>query len=555
MSARGLNLLVFRDGRRQVSGASLKSALLAQIQGFSGTSPVEVPVEVMIGALLRAGELECAVADTTDCALPFVDLTDALAQVMLGGPFSENFQNIKEAMATAPTPEKMTVSTPEGFAYYALQPTAYARVLDKLPALPERVVVIGIRSIGTTLSAVTAAAARIRGSQAVRFTVRPGGHPYQRRSEFTADQQKVVQHGISGAAGFLIVDEGPGLSGSSFLSVAEALEEAGVTRERITLLSAHEPNPEALCAADAAQRWRRFHCVPAVSEPSWPDDKRIFVGGGQWRSRLFADESLWPAAWSSMERVKYLAAEGEELRLFKFAGLGHHGDGLLEREQCLAAAGFAPMPRREENGFVSYPWLSGRPGSAKDLSHSVITNLAEYCAFRANVFSVSNVDLHPLQEMAEHNLSELGFDLRVSLKLKRPVFADSQMQPHEWIITRDGKLSKTDSGSHGDDHFYPGPADIAWDLAGAIVEWQMNAEQSAEFLDLYRRAGGDDATDRIGDYIRAYAAFRCAYCKMAANAMQGTAEQARLEQAASVYAALLETPEHAAQSLPATLAS
>src|SRR5262249_13882356 len=150
------------------------------------------------------------------------------------------------------------------------------------------------------------------------------------------------------------------------------------------------------------------------------------------------------------------------------------------------AAGFAPMPRREENGFVSYAWLKGRPMVASDLRHEIISRLAEYCAFRANAFSVSNVDLRPLQAMAEHNLSELGFDLSVSLKLERPVIVDSRMQPHEWIITGDGKLIKTDSGSHGDDHFYPGPTDIAWDLAGAIVEWQMNAEQSMEFLDLYR---------------------------------------------------------------------
>jgi hypothetical protein len=113
------------------------------------------------------------------------------------------------------------------------------------------------------------------------------------------------------------------------------------------------------------------------------------------------------------------------------------------------------------------------------------------------------------------------------------------MQPHEWLLSTEGKLLKTDSGSHGDDHFFPGPTDIAWDLAGAIVEWQMKEEQIAEFLDTYHRASGDDARVRIDDFIRAYAAFRSAYCLMAANAMSGSDEQTRLQRAANGYRAVL----------------
>src|SRR5262249_42032584 len=127
--------------------------------------------------------------------------------------------------------------------------------------------------------------------------------------------------------------------------------------------------------------------------------------------------------------------------------------------------------------------------------------------------------------------------LTVSLRLERPVVADGRIQPHEWIVSGDRGLLKTDSGSHGDDHFYPGPTDIAWDLAGAIVEWRMNAAQSAEFLDTYRRASGDDATQRIDDFIRAYAVFRCAYCLMAANAMSGSFEETGLRRAAVEYRA------------------
>ena len=53
----------------------------------------------------------------------------------------------------------------------------------------------------------------------------------------------------------LIADEGPGLSGSSFLAVADALADAGVAREHIVVLPSHDPDPSRLCAPDAARRW------------------------------------------------------------------------------------------------------------------------------------------------------------------------------------------------------------------------------------------------------------------------------------------------------------
>jgi hypothetical protein len=72
-----------------------------------------------------------------------------------------------------------------------------------------------------------------------------------------------------------------------------------------------------------------------------------------------------------------------------------------------------------------------------------------------------------------------------------------------------------------------------------MVEWRMNEEQAGAFLDLYRRASGDDASRRIDGFVTAYTVFRCAYSMMAANAMHGTEEQLRLERAADGYRALL----------------
>ncbi|MGB8130137.1 MAG: hypothetical protein WCG81_10125 [Candidatus Angelobacter sp.] len=534
----GLNLLVFRGDQRRASGQELKAALTARIEQLCGFGLQRK----LLGALLLAGELECGVADCDSKSARSCELvTDQIADALLAGeraarfrPEFSQFHSLLDAARDLPVVEQLSISAPEGFAYYALHPLAYADVVQRIPEC-DHLLVVGIRSIGTTLSAVAAAAARARGIQAERITVRPQGHPYNRTAEFTAKQMAAVQIAVSSGASFAVVDEGPGLSGSSFIAVAEALERAGAPVEKITLISSHAPNLDTLCAEDAGRRWRRFSCTPVAAEGRRPTKAAKFIAGGQWRNQVFASESEWPAAWTSFERLKYLSTEQQdERRLFKFAGLGHYGDAVFDRERKIAAAGFGLIPREESDGFISCSWIDGRPLAAADLSSRILARLAEYCAFRLQAFAAELSDIGALQQMAEHNLRELELDLAVELCLQRPVIADGRMQPHEWLLSTEGKLLKTDSASHGDDHFFPGPTDIAWDLAGAIVEWQMNEQEAAEFLNLYCLASGDDATARIDGFIKAYTVFRLAYCLMAANAMNGD-EQLRLQSAASFY--------------------
>jgi len=372
--------------------------------------------------------------------------------------------------------------------------------------------------------------------------VRPTGNPYNRETRLSEEQLGLVRRLAAGHASFFVVDEGPGLSGSSFLSAAEVLREAGVPPPRICLICSHQPDFDSLCADDAPNRARRFRWVAVDNKPRHPAESELFIGGGQWRAHMFPEERAWPESWVSFERLKYLsAAESPERRFYKFAGLGQYGESVFERERLVTDAAFGPTPRVESLGFVSYPFLFGRPMHPGDLSLPVLMRLAEYCAFRARAFQCDRENPDALEQMAEHNLGQLGCKGLVPLKVEHPVVADGRMQPHEWVATTGGRLLKTDSGSHGDDHFFPGVTDIAWDLAGAIVEWRMNAAQRKMLLGTYRRLTGDDSRHRIVDFITAYTAFRCAYCLMAANAMQGSVEQPRLEQAAAEYRDALST--------------
>ncbi|MGE5323085.1 MAG: hypothetical protein ACM3SW_09500 [Actinomycetota bacterium] len=538
MAAGALNLWVFRDERRCVSGPGLRKKLAAGLDAL----PERPSEEALLRLLLRAGELECGVADSGSSPEPLHQLADALADSFVGCENSGSRQAWRELLANTDVPDTLHVSVPEGFAYYALHPRAYADVLPLLPLMAPNVVVVGIRSIGTTLSAVVGAALRKTGRKAVRFTVRPAGHPYNRETSLRPQQQEVVHAGLACGADFLVVDEGPGLSGSSFLSAGEALLAEGVPAENMRMICGRQPDFASFRTLDGPKRAGRFHWIAVDSNQYHPRNGKVLAGAGEWRRLHFADEDSWPPSWTWFERSKYISAEADkQRRLYKFLGLGHYGDEVFAREQEIAAAGFAAPLRREANGFASCDWLRGRPMRPSDLNEDSIRRLASYCAFRACSFAAESSDLKSLQQMADYNLQQLSLPLSPNLCLERPVIADGRMQPHEWILMPDGEMLKTDSGTHGDDHFFPGPTDIAWDLAGAIVEWRMDELQREAFLESYTRFSGDHSRERIGDYVPAYCVFCAAYCLMAANALHGSQEQRILEREADYYKMALVT--------------
>src|SRR5712671_285525 len=83
----GLNLLVFRAGRRRVSGQKLKTALIGRLQRLDA----ERTYEAVLDALLLAGELECGVADVDakaacSCELLNDQIADILLRVATGTP-------------------------------------------------------------------------------------------------------------------------------------------------------------------------------------------------------------------------------------------------------------------------------------------------------------------------------------------------------------------------------------------------------------------------------------------------------------------------------------
>jgi len=547
------NMWVFRDGRSRVAGRSVLQGLASALRGL-GISPGR---DALTNALLRAGELECALADAASPqAARLAGLTDQVAAALLDGELSHPVSPAGETRVGHPSgaaqewaraleeievPDWLDLPTSEGFAYYALHPLDFAELSQQAPLAGAQAAVVGIRSIGATLSAVVTAALARRGLRARRITARPTGHPFDRRCEFNSEQLSWIDRQRAHNADFLVVDEGPGISGSSFLSVGDALLRAGVERRRITFLCSRHADPDLLVAREAGVRWRAFRCLYSGPTAYVPPEAKIYVGGGAWRRYFYGAEAQWPASWVQMERLKFLSADGA--RLYKFEGLGRFGVETAERARRLAGGGFGPRLEQLACGFAEYPVLRGRPMSEADVSPAVLERLADYCVFRAAEFAAPAAPGPELEQMLRFNVGEefgVQPDAGTSaLAVARPIVADGRMLPQEWLATAEGVL-KSDGVSHGDDHFFPGVTDIAWDLAGAMVEWEMTRDAGQYFLERYGRRSGDDPRPRLPAYLLAYSTFRMAYCAMAAFAVRGSEEEPRLRRAWRRYRAHVE---------------
>lgn len=524
------DLWIFREGKQTLSAQKMVADLLSRLTNSASSSN-------LIDALIGAGELEAALEDAgSRSAILAARLTNAIASVVCGN--ARNALGMAaDILGSLEVPDRVSVSPPEGFTYYALHPTDFVGIASQLAREPKSCAVVGIRSIGTTLSAVVLAALHAEGRPATRITVRPSGHPYSRRTEFGAVERGWVHQNLD--AHFLVVDEGPGRSGSTFLSVAEALWDAGVPRENITLIGSREPDVNSLCAPGAASRWRQFRFVATSPSVNRRFERHTYIGGGDWRRFLIPAQKSWPESWTQMERLKFVSPD--RARLYKFEGMGPIGVQARARAFQLADAGFGPQVCDANDGFLSYSLIQGRSMEPNDAKPEVLDRIAQYCAFRHREFSSASSGAPHLRPMLEFNITqEFGTTLSVpedDFRQDRPVVTDGRMQPYEWIGAESGGLIKVDGVDHGDNHFFPGPCGIAWDLAGAAVEWRLSGAATEYMLDRFRSDSGLDVSPQFRLYRLAYLVFRLGFCKMGISTVQGTPEELRLRTAYENYRA------------------
>ncbi|HEX9945091.1 MAG TPA: hypothetical protein VGG03_24035, partial [Thermoanaerobaculia bacterium] len=181
-------VLVYGDPQRTENPREKASRIRT---GLERLESIGLPIErhaVLAELLVEAGELEQGLLDrelaahgeerTGPVREAASRLTRAVAEALLA-----SFQSAPVAAAPVwstlddllalDLPAAVSVSVPEGFAFYGLYPEMYFKAAAELRG--GLLSVIGIRSIGTALAAAVAAAV---GEQASAISVRPGGHPF-----------------------------------------------------------------------------------------------------------------------------------------------------------------------------------------------------------------------------------------------------------------------------------------------------------------------------------------------------------------------------------------
>jgi hypothetical protein len=452
-------------------------------------------------------------------------------------------QRTLERLQLTPLPPSVKIRVSEGYAYYGLHPETYAVAATRFAAeqRPSRTVCLGIRSIGTSLSAVVGAALDSAGVQVQLHTVRPHGHPFDRQLHLDGVLRDALRAAASDSH-FAVVDEGPGLSGSSFTSVVRALGELGVAASRIALFPSWRADPAALRSDEARRVWSTTCAYTAdagaagfgVDEIAGPGS--VDFSGGAWRPHLLGDGSrAWPAVQPQHEVAK--ARVPDRGCIVRFAGLGRYGASKLERAERLAAGGFGVRPGALQSGYLTLPFVAGQPCTRA--TPDLVDRIADHIAFVVGAFPATrSPSVDELEHMTTTNIG-LGLEGAPVPDLARfrgplgdaPCAAiDGRMLPHEWIDTGSAGYWKVDALDHHADHFFPGIQDAAWDIAAAAFEFGLEPAAVDRLVTRYASASGDRGVRvRLPFYDLAYPAFRLGYATLARGSVQGTPDADRFD--------------------------
>ncbi len=434
-------------------------------------------------------------------------------------------------------PQHAVAKLPEGYAFYALYPEAYglaARTL-RLEAPPR---VIGLRSIGTGLGAIAAAAL----GSPTPVTLRPRGDPFARSLRL---DPALIHRLAEGEAHYVIVDEGPGLSGSSFGAVADWLEERGILSTRIAFLPGHDGALGPQASERHARRWAEAQRPVAQVDRlrTWaeqlvgPISRWEDLSGGTWRPLWSAREAEWPAVTPMWERAKFRVQSPSGCWLMRFAGLGAAGEEKLALAQHFEEAGFGTEVAGLTHGWLVQRWHEeARPARPR------LDELIAYLRLRSGLAAEPGASLPELVTMVRRNapaLADWNPPVDYLQTRSRTVRIDGRMQSHEWLRLPDGRLLKADALDHHQAHDLVGCQDLAWDVAGAAIELDLSDEEVARLEQALGVSPELTAFHRI-----AYAAFRLGAHRMS-ETMVGGEEVARHRRDARRYElALVDAVEH-----------
>src|SRR3990172_587856 len=570
-------MIVYRKSEYDTVTLSFAKELLTLAESVQSVKTHELAAELLI----EFGRFESGVADSLFPEKDGVnEISAALrrASIAAGHVFRASWEEkpeevsvwagrLKASLARIRQmllPARIKTRIPEGYAHYGLFPEVYLAAARKFheERKPADVVCIGLRSIGASLSSVIAAELESLGSTVLSFTLRPRGHPFKRKAVLTAELEEIAA-GLRTSV-FVIADEGPGLSGSSFSSVAEKLSRLGIPDENIVLFPSWDPDGADFVSKEARRRWGLHARYVSYFEDVWLPSGRLQreagldaplqdISAGMWR-RLFWSEHDYPAAHPRHERRKYLSGDPSRggAYMLKFAGLGRYGASKMERSAMLSEAGLTEPVERFTNGFIVTRFAYGRPVAEREMNQLLLDEMARYSSFlKRNFRSSRKMSFEEFLGMISRNITlGLGTDwgdkagalerLEGVFESSEAVHTDGRMFPFEWILTKKG-YRKTDCLDHHLDQFFPSSQDIAWDLAMATVEFEMNPMEQNYFISRYSAASGDGVSqERLRLYSIAFLAFRLGYTAFASEELAKSPEGPRFSSLVHRYSSRLK---------------
>ncbi len=532
-------MILFGDHERSVTLADELTHLQDECQAIAAMQPGIERHGRLCGAFILAGELTQGIADsdmaahghdeTTPSQQAMMQILMRLAEHLAGswesGFAPAKFNVLERVMVPNACARSLTLRQPEGYAYYALYPESFLQAARSLALKQARV--IGLRSIGTSLSAIVAYAL----GAPPPITVRPIGHPFDRHLQLSPSLAAQLVH--QPEIPRVVVDEGPGLSGSSFAAVTASLVDHGIPEHNIRCLPGHDSEPGHMASPENKARYKR---IPRVTVPferlcltpvrpqhrldTWFSDlvgpplvPLQDVSGGAWRRERGLEIPAVPA----QERRKFLLTTQSGIFLLKFAGLGQIGEAKLLRARRLAERGLVPEPIALRHGFIIEHWHeNAQPPPPQDAPP--LQAIGRYLSARAALFPAQQgASLKTLAAMARHNTQEaLGHAAAQALHFTtglpvRAIHVDARMHRWEWLTLPDGRLLKADALDHSTGHDLIGCQDVAWDIAGAAVEFDLTPEQQETLRHIVSRTADIEInTTLVSDCILYYCAFQLA---------------------------------------------
>jgi hypothetical protein len=478
---------------------------------------------------------------------------------------------LKRDIIARPESVRAVLKVPEGFAYNGLFPeqycaAAWAWIAKWRQRVKGTVLIIGVRSAGTTLSAIVSAALESAGMTTERITVRPLGPSFAR--ELTLEPSVIKD--VSAA---IVVDEGPGLSGSSLAAVGLALEKAGLSRHAMAFICAHDRGPGPKAGNEVRAFWK------TITTFSMPVTSPIFAGRSlhdhlaneltktmgvsveplpddDWRKLAYVDPRDWPPSPNELLSPRYRVRTPTGAIALEFGGLATI-DGRTMAAQAIAQyeqrtfAGYAPAPIGIVAGYVARHWLEGVALRARDIEPALLVSLSHYLTAMAGA-PLDTATLAAAQltraSWAYQNLAEALGDSAAQraaayveagsvlpLSWTRAAF-EYDLAPQHWMRTRDGAIAKIGGPGHARGSTVVGVQPVLWDVVSLLVEWNLGRSDARAVVGaIERELGASLPRPALRAFMLAYIAFKIGELHLGREGARDAAEADRYAQAIAAY--------------------